>query len=507
MTVEIQSMTGETAELEADEWSSVRELKRRVADLWELIPECISILTVEDMATLEDHEYLGAWRPEDSGTLVVMVIVSLDAVQQRLSSRHPAVRAVSMKTLARLTPRGDETTVDDLTQRLSDPHPAVRQVALQMIMQVADWDERTMALITRCLEDGDEVVQLEALTAMMQIAPETEALSDDLRLAVNQCLGDDSRRVRLAAADVLLERAKNPADTEQIVQAIRGHLRGGVEAIPRQEAALSIYAKLVAKGDAVALQDVSDILQSNCPSAVRMRALQALGQIAEEGDSFALHLMYRDLGDQTREVRMAAAEALGLVAARGDAACEEYLLSALQSGRDARCTDLRLAALGALACVGTLGNAALTASLFECFESKETAEREAAVKALGCIVASGGDSDDRSPLIAAVCGYLEHAKADLRHAAAQALPLVAHAGDAGVLAVICEHLTDTQIRVRQALVDALVQLTHRGDVCTVAALKALEEHRQAQVRAAATEALERLPVSPESPDGIGAHEA
>ena len=200
----LSGLSGKRMELEAKPHTTVRDLKKQVADHWN-IPAifqrwCVGMKVLGDLELLTDQDQCGAKAIEvtvamsldevDSASLdarleAVRRLSELGPISQdagltaaigRLEDEDSAVRRAALWALEVHAKKGDNRVIDAGIARLEDPEPGVRISAVDMLRVVVDTsNERVIAAVKLQLDHpawGLRVAAVQTLSVLASKADE-----------------------------------------------------------------------------------------------------------------------------------------------------------------------------------------------------------------------------------------------------------------------------------------------------------------------------------------------
>ncbi|CAE8623222.1 unnamed protein product [Polarella glacialis] len=504
LCVTLRTLGGDESEIEVEPECLVRELKDAIADKWEILPDCLKLILGADILT--DTERLAPLCTDLSADgaatseLSLLVLISLDAVHQRLETGNSRLRLISLRTLARLTPKSSEAALDAISARLKDANVLVRQTAVQMMAQVADrGDPRVTAELIACTVDKHGGVRLEALSVLAQVAPE-----GDEGAILAACAGLDAVELREKsfAAEALIELAIGQRGNHLVVSALSLHLKALTNeegsmanrdhyglwllttARETRRVAVKALARLAKKGDAEVLELLLALCIDDPDSEVRASSIAALQDLADRGHEPTLAVLHRCLeADRLGHACRMAVATLAKIAMPGDVRAVHAAIGHLKDADVA----MRRTALEALPSCAKPGDEEAIAAIAGCLEDRDASVRQCAVEALELVAHKGQDS-----AISLSASLLRHVKADVRAVAVQALARVANINDENVITTLGMCLEDHSPHVRVAAVDSLVRASAKGNSHALRVIRMRLEHASLQVRSTAEEAHAKL---------------
>eukprot|EP00811_Abedinium_folium_P032309 NODE_5365_length_1778_cov_7.777105.p1 GENE.NODE_5365_length_1778_cov_7.777105~~NODE_5365_length_1778_cov_7.777105.p1 ORF type:complete len:512 (-),score=79.85 NODE_5365_length_1778_cov_7.777105:99-1634(-) len=382
----------------------------------------------------------------------------------------------------------------------------VKVAALRALRKVSRvGDPRSMATVTTVLCcRGDSKVAWAALTALASIAVRGDPIG---LTAAASYLSHTDRRVRRAAAQALGAVAKF-GDEFAIDQLVKRFEDSKVA-----EATMDALACITRKGDEHALDAVRACF-TDASGRVRRTAARVLPLVAQRGDIRSIAAITTLFDDKSYEVRhfaLRAYAALGegsedpqafatlasclshwswyvrepAVAAAGKVAPKghQHALAPLLHDGD---SEVRQAAIRAIARLAERGNARTVDTMVACLEDDDDFVRRAAFSVLPRVAERG---DSRA--IEAAVTRLEHKAWIWRGAAVRALERLVQHGDTAVVTALLPRLKDEDRNVRHVAVKALGKLATPDDVAVAAALGACvaDDNEEHAIRDAAEAAL------------------
>eukprot|EP00931_Biecheleriopsis_adriatica_P115356 TRINITY_DN9115_c0_g1_i1.p1 TRINITY_DN9115_c0_g1~~TRINITY_DN9115_c0_g1_i1.p1 ORF type:complete len:487 (+),score=109.51 TRINITY_DN9115_c0_g1_i1:180-1640(+) len=469
----IATLTGEETEFSVEATCTVHELRREIAAEWDIIPECLKLVHGADILDSKEELVIHA---DDTASISLLALVSLDAVHERIQSGDSRMRLISLRALAKLTPKSSEAAMDAIGTRLKDSIPEVRQTAVQMMAQVADkGDQRVIGQIIECTKDRDVIVRRAALAAL----PEVSLVGDRLAIDAACCaLDDEDQQAKALGTELLFEMAGRQRGNDLVITAVCKYLEeciAGMEQLDRrhfvhrahtQRAVVEALARLAEKGN----QHVFSVLSPVCIDTrfqefVSGPALEVLPSIVERGDESAVVLCLQCL----RENLLQATLALAKVALPGDKRAVGAALHLLELGgekerlgapkcrlADGNLSILRRTGAECLELCAIEGDTDVLAALCSSLEDKDSSVRDSAVKSLIALTPCGHDLT-----VSGCIAHSAHAKADVRRSAIQALTQVARQDEESVIDVLSSRLEDNNLAVRIAALDGLVHISSR----------------------------------------------
>lgn len=484
LRVDVTNLAGKCESLDVDPDDTVLDLKYTVAELWKAPLKGLKFLSGAEI--LPDDVKLGTMPCDGQGKLVVMVVVSLDGLFAKLSSKIPQQRCIALRTLLALAPNRD-VAISKALQCLEDPSHLVRTAALQ----VFDVQERGHlpaldGAILR-LADPCTAVRIAAVAAVALLAPDNEVgLDASLRLC--ECLHDSDQHVRSSVLAVLLRLCRGGDDEGSVTRAMIGVARALLDSPygPKRVTGVEVLAKVAAFGG----EPMFDLVKpcfTDRHSPVRRVAVETSGQFVPAGDPDGITVLRERIHDHHPMVQRAAFKALQTMVICADAPLVNEIIECIADTTSSE--QMTIDAMETLAIVAkTTGSAGPASSLVVAafaapLEHKSPNVRDVAATVIA-EVAGRGDAD--AVQIALNC--LGHVKADVRLAGALALGRVAPIGDARASEALGVLLEDPHVSLRNAGIDALTQVIGpQGDafVGLPAVLSTRLAHPKAAVRCAA----------------------
>jgi len=411
--VMLQDEEGDLLELVMDPYSTVGDLKSRIAQIYQVPPMCQRLAMGTRELLDNKYEELIVHCPHGVKTFSVHLSITLDEATQGLE--HP-VREQKLNALQALAELGfgacGHHAVSSMGTRLDRQDDESRQPALRALAHMAERGQtRAVVELTSRLEDWEHDLRRAAVEALTQVAEPGNEQAIDLLLPR---LKDVSIEVRLAVLEAL-PRAAGYGDARCITGA--GFLlEDSVQYVRR--AALKALSQLAEKGNDMVFAEVQSRLGHADPE-VRATALKALPHILEQGDERGVTAVIDRLEDPVFNVRRTALETLGLVARHGDQSTIISLCNRLGSNME----EIRITMAQALTQVVNYGDKATVLTLSQRLQDGSVDVKLAVIHALTHAVSS--QSEGHGMATAALCERCEDPDRHVRRAALEALPKIA----------------------------------------------------------------------------------
>lgn len=468
ISVSVRTIAGELLELAVHADGEVGDVKEAIARSWHVSRSFQTLVcgdqVLGDAETIDTYCSTTADAPVEPGaadevglaaiaaptpapqrSLVLTMVLSLDAHWLDLESRQPPRQIQAIRELGTLGTRGGGLALASVGARLEDSNRYVRRAAVQALGQLAKrGDPEAIAVVSPRLRHDQGVVREAAVTAIALVAS----------------VGD-----------------------QQVISAVRRCLAEDEES-PVRKSALESLGKLAHRGDRGAIEAAYAHLDYE-KWHVRRAAIQALGRLSERGDPRIVAAISGRLEDKHRDVRWTAVQMLGEVADKGDPiAIQQAMVCLDHPGEGVRAGALQ--ALGSLAepCSGDCPMAAAVAARL----TDEDAEvRRTAVRTLGVLVERGDQT-----AVSLVVGRLKDDDEGVRVAALLSLGRLAVRGDCAVVTAVSARLEDSFWDVRCAAVRVLGEIAPRGNEHALVSVSGRLEHESGGVRGAAWEAMQLI---------------
>jgi len=154
--VVVLTIKGDNLELDADAHSNIIEIKRQVADCWQIPSSCQKLAC--GGTVLSDLDVISSCLALDSSThtsqLHLTLVVCLDEVLLALDSPSGATRAEGLNILSEL--RGREIAIEAICHHMEDGNAYVRYKAVKALSKVVErGHEGAIACAIRCLQQDD----------------------------------------------------------------------------------------------------------------------------------------------------------------------------------------------------------------------------------------------------------------------------------------------------------------------------------------------------------------
>lgn len=164
VSVEVYKLDGECITLKLDRQTSTLLLKHKLAELWNIPPECQKLLYGDEL--LDNHRCVTSLPKSMGSKISVMYITSHEAVFACLDdeSLPLARRQNALRAVADMAHRDLDRALSILETNLQDTDIRVREVALQGLLQVSlAGDEATTVSVLQIARNGlhhpEEVVR------------------------------------------------------------------------------------------------------------------------------------------------------------------------------------------------------------------------------------------------------------------------------------------------------------------------------------------------------------
>lgn len=368
-TILLRDISGRELIVRADLECTVRNLKVKIAESWDVPPVCQKLIC--GTRTLKDSELLESCC-QDGGTLLsMMLIASVDEARKRLDHTSRHMRQEALKAFAKLAPRGNRGAIAAVTPLLSDDASEVRICALEALAQVAaTGDDRAIAAAIVCLQDVRADVRCAALHALTQLAPVGHR--DSMGALIN-CLADRERCVRVAVLAHLAQWA--PKGNADAVRMASAHLKN--ERAEVRSAALHALARVAAVADEQALEAVSALIEDR-ESSVKHDVLMIFSRLLPDTQTRNAAIAVARLTHGRMEVRLGALNMLTKMALQGNSKVVIALNGVLRNQE----RGLRLQALKAILQVAPSGSPETLAAVGSCLQDEHAEVRQAALRVL-----------------------------------------------------------------------------------------------------------------------------
>lgn len=341
--VALETLSGDSAELEVDGDCDVLKLAQSVEMLWKIPQRCIK-LTVGDTALgtsswgdyekIRDHCQAGS-------SIAISVIISLDGLLQLL---EPLVNSdddnntwdcenkmEALTALAMLGPRANDDMIAAAAVHLSSPHLSVRRlIGLTLAAMVTGSDNRRCTAVNAIkpyLDNVDDDVRCASIEALGQVADRGDR---DTVAAVAANLDNPSYEVKCSALKTLGGLA--PLGDKETILKITPYLEC-IEYSNLRYSAVAALETIAGKGDE-ALIDVALKLAESKDAGIKSSAIMLLGKASLQGDMSTVRMLSAFCKDISWYVRRVAVEALATVAHRGDECALAAVRQCLQDRDD-----------------------------------------------------------------------------------------------------------------------------------------------------------------------------
>jgi len=477
------------------------------------------------------------------------------AVLRCLDDSNVAVRCAALEVLRKISQRGDDKIISAAAMQLKDDQQSVRAAAALVVPRAAPMRSKTaITMLCAHLNDAAGEARCAVLEALGELCSTTSAGASELADAaegVASHLEAFDGAVRQAAAIALGLMGSGAAGAAAVAAASRrlehheAHARDGAvlalvelaaprecqQAGPQRPAAVAAAGRRLEHPEWAVRRAAIDALVriaggesdeaivaaactrlANSNWQTRQAACEALALLAPRGDPRVISGVSKHLQAQDKGVQQSALELLGRLWCKGDldtaTATFRPCLEATDPGvRRAAVLALSQAAAGS--CGGLSGGSLTEQALSQCLEDVDWNVRVAALRAYSRMSAPPGMGEATAPpgmceatdenaaenstnIIPTLAAKVDDASMDVRHAAVDALILVAGRGNAHAVASMVPFLSHHEWDVRWVAIEALPRLAVRGDAVAVAACCRCLEDAHFRVRFAAVDALAQL---------------
>jgi hypothetical protein len=427
--VEVRTLQGEELELQRDSRSTVIQLKRALAELWQHAPAICQRLMV-GTTLLEDIAPLAAYAPQqrdcDASVLRLMLVVSLEDAKCHLANEDWNIRREALLGFARVAPQGNKGAVSAVSALLVDDMPEVRLASLKALASIAPpCDEQTrdraLGAVMDRFKDPVPLVRREALRTLAEVAPGSsgsDCQSSAAVLASVGLLSDKHKSVSQEALRTL--RLVVPQGGPLLIDAIVDHLRN----VRPDVRIIAVHALAWAAGSSKSeltervLASIGRLLV-DIDSHVRQAAVWAFTHLLPDDQERAVALSVAQLQYGRADARLGALRSL----ARDCPYTKDSLSISRAIGAVSECLKdqtkgLRLEALKVLAHLAPQGDSRCVTAVSECLHDKRPEVRLAAMRLLPFLagdkdaVTQACSIDAAVPLHADECIGVQHQAAD-----------------------------------------------------------------------------------------------
>lgn len=305
--VVLSSVSGDRLELDVDPQCTVRSLKGKVGEVWQVPPLCQKLAVGQ--AALRDEDILSDQCRSGSPKVSMTMVITYEDVYKGLTDKNTDMRCAAVASLPYMARVDQEQAIAALRDSMEDQEWEVRREAVEIVPELLPpGDKGAVAATMARVTDSSCSVRQAAVRAVGRLLPEGCGDETTISMAI-ALLEDDNDDVRRAATATLAH-VVDPSDAESregVVATLAQSVQHWSPLVKR--AAMESLSLVAEKGDDRVVEIMKRHLKDDM-GLLRQAAVLALGKVASTGDPRIISLVKQSSKDKDARVRMAAAAAL-----------------------------------------------------------------------------------------------------------------------------------------------------------------------------------------------------